>query len=442
MSILVRTAVICLFAFAAFAGAAEAQPSQGWRSMLDNDSWLELDGDAEAPDRLAQLVAELEKANPRILAARREVDASVARIAPAGAPPDPTLSIGYMGGVTRPFFPSSSTAGAFQQFGASQEIPFPGKLALRTRIASADADSERWTYEEVRRRLASELKASYFDFLYTDRAIAVVRRNKELLEQFRDIAEARFRVGRGVQQDVLKAQVEISLMLERLAVLESQHHALRAAINTLLYRNVDSPLLADLAFEAASFDISLAELRQLVERNNPAVRREEQVIDRGQHALALARREVLPDFRVSFNSQRMVGEMPWMYGVDVMVSVPLFWQRKQRPLVAEAAATLESGRRMRESALSMAENQVTDGYLAVTTSRRLADLYGDSVLPQARLALESSIAAYQVGNVDFLTLLANFMTLLDYELAYEEQSARYHQALARLEPLVGLDLIR
>ena len=97
---------------------------------------------------------------------------------------------------------------------------------------------------------------------------------------------------------------------------------------------------------------------------------------------------------------------------------------------------------MRDATVSMASALVTEEYLAGTTSRRLADLYSDSVLPQARLSLESSLASYQVGRVDFLSVLTNFVTVLSYEINYEEQNARYLQALARLEPLTGLSLIR
>ncbi|HLG56158.1 MAG TPA: TolC family protein [Vicinamibacterales bacterium] len=134
--------------------------------------------------------------------------------------------------------------------------------------------------------------------------------------------------------------------------------------------------------------------------------------------------------------------MPWMYGVDVMVTLPVFWQRKQRPMIAEATASLESGRRMRDNTLSTAIAQTTSEYLAATTSRRLAELYSDSTLPQARLALESSLASYQVGRIDFLGVLINFITVLSYELNYEEQNARAVQALARLEPLTGLELVK
>ena len=367
----------------------------------------------------------------------------VARIAPAGAPPDPTLSVGYMGGLLRPpFFPSASASGSFRQFGLSQDIPYPGKLGLKSRVAATEADAERWNSETTRKRLIADLKTAYLEYQYLNRSLDVLQRNKERLEQFRQIAEARFSVGQGVQQDVLKAQVEISLILERQALFEQQRNALQAQINGLLFRPPDTPLESTLTFEVTPLTAPVEGLRALLRQNYPALKRDERVIDRGQQALSLARKEVLPDFAINVTSQKFVGDMPWMYGVDVMVKVPVFWQRKQRPMIAEAAAALESGRQMRDATVSMASAQVTEEYLAGTTSRRLADLYSDSVLPQARLSLESSLASYQVGRVDFLTVLANFVTVLSYEINYEEQNARYLQALARIEPLTGLSLIR
>jgi outer membrane protein TolC len=395
------------------------------------------------PSTLAALVGELERNNPELKAARRDVDMRTARIAPAGAPPDPTFSFGYMGGLLRaPFFPSSGAPGSFRQFGLSQEIPYPGKLALKARVAATEADAERWNYENTRRRLIAELKMAYVDYQYANRSLVILQRNKERLEQVRQIAEARFSVGQGLQQDVLKAQLEISMILERLAMFERGRGALQAQINGLLFRPPDTPLDSALTFEAAPLPSSVEELRLRVEQNHPALKRAERTIDRGQQALALARKELLPDFAINVTSQRFVGDMPWMYGVDFMVKLPLFWQRKQRPMVAEAAAALESGRKMRDADLSMALAQVTEEYLAETTSKRLADLYADSVLPQARLTLESSLASYQVGRVDFLTVLTNFITVLSYEINYEEQNARRFQALARLEPLTGLELIK
>ena len=400
-------------------------------------------GSVIQPSTLTALVVELDRNSPEIKAARRDVDMRVARIAPAGAPPDPTLSVGYMGGLLRPpFFPSASSPDSFRQFGLSQEVPFPGKLRLKSRVAATEADGERWDYENTRRRLIADLKAAYVEYQYLSRSLDILQRNKERLEQFRQIAEARFSVGQGIQQDVLKAQVEISLILERQALFEQQRNTLRAEINGLLFRPVDTPLADTLGFEVTPLTTTVEDLRALLRQNYPALKRDERAIDRGQQALSLARREVLPDFAINVTSQKFVGDMPWMYGVDFMVKLPIFWQRKQRPMIAEAAAALESSRQMRDATVSMASAQVTEEYLAGATSKRLADLYSDSVLPQARLSLESSLASYQVGRVDFLNVLTSFVTILSYEISYEEQNARYLQALARLEPLTGLSFIR
>jgi cobalt-zinc-cadmium efflux system outer membrane protein len=392
---------------------------------------------------LKDLVTELERANPELGSGRREIDMRVARIAPAGALADPTLSAGFMTGLAHaPFFLAPDADNSFRMFGVSQEFPYPGKRSLKTNIATTEADAERWNFESTRRRLVSDLKGAYFEYVSVTRSLAVLARNKDRLDQFRQIAEARFSVGKAIQQDVIKAQLEVSLLIERQAMLEQQQTSLRAAINGLLYRQPEASLDVTLDYERTPLLRTVEELHALAQRNNPMLKRDERVIDRGQQALALAKRDVLPDFAVNVTTQQMAGGMPWMYGVDVMVKVPLYWQRKQRPMIAEAAASLESGKKLRENTLSQTLAQVTATYAMATTSNRLSTLYGDSVLPQARLALESSLASYQVGNADFLTVLTNFVTVLNYEITYEEQNARYHEALARLEPLVGADLIR
>ena len=392
---------------------------------------------------LTELVTELERANPELGSGRREIDMRVARIAPAGALPDPTLSAGFMTGLAHaPFFLAPDADDSFRMIGVSQEFLYPGKRSLKTNIATIEADAERWNVESTRRRLAADLKSAYFEYVFVDRSLAVLARNKDRLDQFRQIAEARFSVGKAIQQDVIKAQLEVSLLIERQALLDQQRTALGATINGLLYRRPDAPLNVALDYEPAPLPGTVEELRRLVQQNNPMLKRDEKAIDRGQQMLALAKRDLLPDFAVNVTTQQMAGGMPWMYGVDIMVKVPLYWQRKQRPLIAEAAASLESGKQMRDNTLAQALAQVTAIYAMASTSNRLSILYGDSVLPQARLALESSLASYQVGNADFLTVLTNFVTVLNYEITYEEQNARYHAALARLEPLVGADLIR
>lgn len=398
---------------------------------------------AGADSTLASLVAELGTNSPEIAAARREVDMRSARIAPAGTPPDPTLSIGYMSGFARPpFFPSSATPNAFRQVGVSQEIPYPGKLSLRSRIAAIDADAARWSVEDTRLQLAAELKAMYFEYQFASRSLDIVRRNREVLDHFRQIAEARFSVGQAIQQDVLKAQLEISSLIERTTVLERQRDALRARINGLLYRDQNIPLSPELPFATLPLPSDAGVLRAQALERYPALKRDEQQITKAQQQLSLARKEYLPDFGINVTAQQPPGDMPWMYGVDFMVKVPIFWQRRQRPMVAEAAAGLEAGRRMRDTTVARAEAMVGELHVNATSARRLMDLYTGSVLPQARLTLESSLASYQVGKAEFLTVLTNFVSVLTYEIGLEEQRTQYHVALAGLEPLVAAEFIK
>ena len=393
--------------------------------------------------RLEDLVATLDRDNPELKASRREIDMAVARVRPAGALPDPTLSAGYMSGFLRPpFSPSSATPDGFRQFGVTQEIPYPGKLALRTRIAIADTDVTRWQYEGIRVDLIAELKTMYLEYRLADRSLAIVRRNKTLLEDIQRIAEARFSVGQGAQQDVLKAQLEVSMLLERITMLQRDKVALQARINGLLYREPGTPVDPALAYDPAPLPGDVTELRRLAEQRYPALRRAERQIARSEQAVALARKEVLPDLGFNVTTQKPASGMPWMYGVDVMVKVPIFWERKQRPMIAEAAAGLESSRRMRDNTRAIAVATLDEQYAAAAASQRLLALYSQSLLPQARLTFESAQTAYQVGRVDFLSLLTTFTTILNYELGYEQQTAQLHRALARLEPLTGLALLQ
>lgn len=390
---------------------------------------------------LAELVAQIEASNPELAAARRDVDASIARIGPAGAPPDPTISAGYMSGFLRPpFFPSATTPDGLRQFGVTQEIPYPGKLAAKAAIASTVVERARWSVELKRVELVAALKAAYADLELAERSLVILNGTRGVLEQTHSHAETRFRVGRGPQQDVLRAQLEISMLIERRTMLLRDRRTAVAAVNAVLGRAADT----EFSTVPPTFDPlpPTVELQQLANEHNPRARRDDQQIASGQAALTLARKEIRPDFAVSVTTERKVGGMPWMYGVDLMATVPIFWQRKQRPMVAEATAMLGAARDMREATRVQADTELVIAAADAGAAIELMTLYADSILPQARLALESSMASYQTGAVDFLTLLANVTSVLTYDLAAQQQHALHLKALARIEPLTGLSLIR
>ncbi|MBI3667070.1 MAG: TolC family protein [Acidobacteria bacterium] len=185
--------------------------------------------------------------------------------------------------------------------------------------------------------------------------------------------------------------------------------------------------------------VALEQLYAHAREQAPALRREQKMIERTELAANLARKDYYPDYTISggyFNQ----GGLPDMYQFRVDFKLPAYFWRKQRPGVAEQAARLSEARRNYEAANQLINFQVKDEYLSAQASFRLMEMYSKTVVPQAALALESSIPGYETGAVDFLTLLTNFMTVVDYEVNYHEEMLNFHLALTRLEELTGLSL--
>jgi outer membrane protein TolC len=235
--------------------------------------------------------------------------------------------------------------------------------------------------------------------------------------------------------------VEISKLIDRLTVLEQRREIAEALINNLLYRQPETPVGKPAPVQKAELRYSLDQLNYIAQSNFPMLKMQEREIDRNQYAVQLARKEFYPDFSVGFTYFNRTA-VPEMYGLMFSAKVPLYFWRKQRPELESAASSLASAQKQRDSMLSLLYFRLKDSYLMATTSERLIQLYGTGVIPQATLSLESAVAGYQVGKVDFLTLIDNLVTLLDYELKYYEVLIDYQKALAQLEPFVGTELTR
>lgn len=394
-----------------------------------------------APLKLQSLIEEAAEQNPEVAAMRRRFDMMRARIPQAKALPDPTLSYGYAGNAAPlpPFDIQKGDPSSARMLGFTQEIPYPGKLALKGKMANVAAEAEYWEYEQTRLNIIAEVKDAYFDLYYLHKAVETTAKNRELLEKFSRITEASFSVGKGTQQDVLKAQVEISKLTETLLVFEQRREIAEARLNALLYRESGSAVGKPESISPRDFTHSLAELQQAALDNYPALRAQRRRIDREQYGVQLAKKDFYPDFTVGLTYFNRPG-LPEMYAMNVGVKIPLYFRQKQRPAVAEATASAASERQRAENTTALVFYRIRDRHLAATTAQRLVKLYGTTIIPQSTLSLESAIAGYEVGKVDFLTLLDNLATLRTYELSYYEQLANVEKAIAALEPLVGVAL--
>jgi outer membrane protein TolC len=229
------------------------------------------------------------------------------------------------------------------------------------------------------------------------------------------------------------------LLLQKMTMLEQQRATAQAKINSLMQRAPESPLPPTMDVHQAELRYSLDELYALAAAHDTGLMRASRMIEKGQVGVAMAQREFRPDIGVAYMYQQRES-MADMHGVTVSVNIPIFQKAKQREGVMEANESLISAEKEKASRLNEVRFEIKQQYLAAKASEQLLSLYTKAVVPQSSLALESSMAAYQVGNVDFLSLLANFTTLWSYETDYYRQLADYQTALASIEALTGSDV--
>ncbi len=390
---------------------------------------------------LEQLVREALERNPEVQAARRAVEAKRARVPQARAWPDPKVSFSYAGNLLPPLTLMRADPSSTRQVTAEQEIPYPGKTHLRGEIAAREADVENFAYEGISRRVTTEVKLAYFELYFIDQSLSTLRKDRDLLERFEKIAEIRYSVGKAAQQDVLKAQVEISKLTERQTLLEQTQRTLEAQLNSLRDFPVETPVGIPGGVRESGFSYSFDDLMAAAQANFPELKQQQTLVEENRLALGLARKEVRPNFSLGYTYMQR-SALPDMYGLTFSTTLPIFRRSKQDQAIAEAAANLESSRRMEANELTVLRYRVKQEHLQAQAAAQLLNLYSKGIVPQSSLALESSLSTYQVGTTDFLTVLSNFTTVLDYELAYHEQLTNHEKALARLEELTGLTLIQ
>ena len=378
--------------------------------------------------------------NPAIKSAAERYQTQQARVPQARSLPDPTVSGGWMGNAT-PFSVQQGDPSSYRGLTVAEHFPYPGKLKLRGQIADRQAEAAWWQYEQTRRQVNADVKVAYYEYFYDTKAIEITEKDKDLLQKLASIAEALYRVGKGMQQDVLRAQIEVSRIDQKLIVLRQQQDTARVRLNTLLYRDPEAPLPPPAPFAPAEFHDTLNDLYALAHQNDPGLEGDRRMIEGNRYAENLARKTYDPDFTAAYSYQQRPG-MPDMYGATVGINIPVFYRSKQRQAVIEAAHGLIAAQRDLDERTTTVNFEIKQQYLAATASRDLFNLYSKAIVPQSSMALESSMSAYEVGKLDFLSMLTNFVDVLDYEVGYYDELSQYQSALARLEPLVGTELTK
>jgi len=393
-----------------------------------------------ADPQLAALVAEAAQNNPDVQAVRREAVAARSRIAPAGALDDPMLEVGVLN-LPTPSFSFRREDMTMKMIGLTQRLPYPGKRALRRDLAEKEAEAVEQNLQELVNRVRRDVKVAYFDLGLTDESLRLAERNRRVLEQFLSIAEARYGVGQSTQADVLKAQTQVSKMLEELIKLGRERPMLEAELNRAAGRGAAARAVSPGPAHAREVSLRIDELRLIARANRPQLLAQQRMMDRSVRALDLAQKDYYPDFdvRLSYgqrdNTQDMRRED--MISLTVAFNLPVWRESKREPRVTEAEAMREQASAMYQARLNELDAMLRQQVAAAEQMLKSVRLYEAALLPQARLTADASLSAYRVGRVDFFTLLDSQMTVFNAEIGYAASLAAHNKALAEIEFLVG-----
>lgn len=381
--------------------------------------------------------------NPEVAASGAHLRMLEYKAQQAGSLEDPMLSLKIQNGIISEPLNFKRDQMTQKVVGISQQLPWFGKRDLRGDVARHDAEASHWNQEERILDIIRGVKETYYQIFFTDKSLEILAKNTRILDDFITIAENRYAVGQGVQQDIFKAQLEKSKLIDMRITLEQQRRSLEIRMNNLLYRPADTPIGAIPNPRITPLTRSNAELLEQAEQNRPFLKGMQARIDKSQAAQALARKEFFPDFTVSFEymqRERTPGsDGADMYSLGVSFNLPV--QRERRhAMLAEAASEQTMSTAEQNDARNVIRSSIADLNSQMERRRKLAELYKEGIIPQAEQALESAVIAYRAGKVDFLALLDSRLTLFNYERDYYDSLADYQIRLAQLEATVGADL--
>ncbi|KAB0671140.1 TolC family protein [Oryzomonas sagensis] len=394
-------------------------------------------------ENLAELVKTALANNPEVTASGAHLRMLENKAKQAGSLEDPMLMLKIQNGVVSDPLNFRRDSMTQKVVGISQQLPWFGKRGLKSEVARRDAEASHWNREERILDIVRGVKETYYQIYFTDKSLEILAKNTRILDDFITIAQNRYAVGQGVQQDIFKAQLEKSKLLDMKITLEQQRRGLEIRLNSLLYRSVNTPVGTIPDPQILPLNHGDAELLEQAEKNRPLLKGMQAQIGKTQAAQALARKEFFPDFTVSFEYMQrepaMGSDGSDMYGLGVTFNLPVQRERRHAMLAESASEQAMSTAELNDAKNSI-RSAIADLISQMERRRKLAELYKGGIIPQAEQALESAVIAYRVGKVDFLALLDSRLTLFNYERDYYDSLADYQIRLAQLEATVGADL--
>ncbi|MFA7384505.1 MAG: TolC family protein [Desulfurivibrionaceae bacterium] len=389
--------------------------------------------------QLQGLIEEALQASPEILAAREKTTASGFRVPQSMSLPDPMLMVGYQNEGTGSFTFNEASDSQFL-FSASQLFFFPGKRALKGEVAAKEVESLSASANAVRLRTIAVIKELYYDLFLAHRSMDLLREKDVLLRKVEDAALARYAAGEGMQQDVLMAQTEKYMLLEREEMLRQRIQTLEGLLNSTVGREQAAPLDRPAEPAFAPYSQTLPELIASAYENSPEIKARENMVASINAKVRVAQREYYPDIAVTANYglKGSAFENMDMWSLTTSVNVPLYYTSKQRPAVLEAEATLREAKNELQAVRLRLSAAIQENYAFMRTTERLMELYRQGLTPKIHQDFQAAMASYATGKTDAMSVISRLRTITEIETSYWGQLVERKKARARLEALTGV----
>jgi outer membrane protein TolC len=391
------------------------------------------------PTSLRVLIEESLQKNPEIAASSSAWRASQNVPKELAAFPETQVSVQQFSvGSPRPFAGYSNSDFAYVGFGVSQEIPYPGKRRLLASAAKQDSELIKVQIDSVRRDIVRNLKMVYFHLAYIQQTLGILQKSGELLDQIQQAAQSRYSVGQGTQQDVLKAQLQHTKILQELSHHRQEEGSLEAQIKELLGRPQESPDIVTEALVARTFPYSAAELMQKARDQNPDLRSQASQARQRETQVELAHRNFRPDFNVQYTYEHTASEFRDYYMATFAVRLPN--RGRQKAELAEAQEKEDQAKHELDAESQQVLSEIQQQYVKVKASEEQIKIYSDGLIPQSDVTFRSALSAYQSNRQDFESLLSAFLDVLNLDTEYQNEIVEHESARAELERLTGVEL--
>ncbi len=402
----------------------------------------ERSGDANDPVELKDYLAFAALHNAGLQVAFEQWKIAVEQVPQARSLPDPKFTYGY-------FIEEVETRVGPQQnkLEIMQTFPWFGEIEARTDAAAAAAKAARKRYEAAKLKLFSEVKDAFYEYTYLARAIEIAKENLELIQHFEEVARTKYITAATGHPDVIRAQIELARLEDRLKTLEELRKPIVARLNAVLNRQSLEMLPWPRKAELRAVEISRGKMIQLLRARNPELEALDFELQAAKNRVELAKKKFYPDVGVGVGWTDTGSAMnPGMSdsGKDPIIlmftmNLPI-WREGYKAAELQAKANVRKASHQKKEAentiIARAERSLYD----FEDSDRKRKLYEDVLIPKSEELLEASETAYQAGTIDFLSLINAQQKLLEFQLYYERAMTDNQQELARLEMLVGAEL--